>query len=86
MEGWHERDMHINQPSPLFLSKEEIFDLTGKERPTAQIKVLNALGLNYQQRPDGRLLILRNAVEEIFGVRNRDKSRQQQPNWSACRG
>jgi hypothetical protein len=41
------------------LSASEIEQYTGKRRPTAQSKVLDALGVPHKRRPDGSLVVLR---------------------------
>lgn len=47
----------------LTLTSKEIAELTGKQRPTAQARVLDALGYPYKQRPDGTLIVLRSMVD-----------------------
>jgi hypothetical protein len=47
----------------LCLSADDLHDLTGKERPTAQARVLQAMGIPYRARPDGTLVVLRIHVE-----------------------
>lgn len=43
----------------LTLSPEELLELTGKVRPHAQARVLDALGIAFQTRPDGTLVVYR---------------------------
>lgn len=43
----------------LTLSQSELEELTGKQRRSAQIRVLDALGIRFKVRPDGSLLVLR---------------------------
>ena len=47
----------------LTLTPAELVELTGKQRPSAQARVLSALGIPYQIRPNGSLLILRSRLE-----------------------
>jgi len=47
----------------LCLTVDELKELTGKMRPTAQRKALNIMGIDSRTRPDGKLIVLRSAVE-----------------------
>lgn len=47
----------------LVLSPEEIRELTGKERYSAQARVLSGMGIPYRARPDRSLVVLRIHVE-----------------------
>lgn len=48
----------------LTLTDSEIEEITGKKRHPAQARVLKALGIRFQARPDGTLLVYRSAVEK----------------------
>ena len=43
----------------MFLTADEIRELTGKLRPSAQEKVLASMGIPFRKRPDGSLVIVR---------------------------
>jgi len=43
----------------MILSKEELKDLTGKERPFAMVKVLRHMGIDHRVRPDGIPVVVR---------------------------
>lgn len=43
----------------LLLTPDELVELTDRERPKAQARVLQALGIPYQPRPDGTLIVYR---------------------------
>jgi hypothetical protein len=43
----------------IVLSEDELRALTKKVRPSAQSRVLEALGIRYKPRPDGSLLVYR---------------------------
>jgi hypothetical protein len=43
----------------LTLSEKELYELTKKERPSAQAKVLAFMGIPYKPRPDGSLAVYR---------------------------
>lgn len=51
----------------IVLSEEELVDLTKKERPSAQARVLAFMDIRYRPRPDGSLAVLRIHVETIEG-------------------
>lgn len=52
------------------LSDEDIVALTRKQRPSAQAKALNHLGIDYKIRPDGTLLVLDDSVLISSGLRD----------------
>lgn len=47
----------------IVLSEMELVELTKKERPSAQARVLDFMGIRYRPRPDGSLAVLRIHVE-----------------------
>ena len=47
----------------MFLSNQELVELTGKVRPSAQVKVLNFMGIPYKLRPDGTPAVVRYQFE-----------------------
>lgn len=54
------------QRSDMFLSKEELFDLTHRVRYSAQAQALRALGIEHRIRPDGSIAVLRSHIEKVF--------------------
>ncbi len=69
-----------------FLAVVEIHGLTNKLKRTAQIKVLNSMGIEHRVRPDGSVAILRSHITKIFGgdpdfVRKTIQTAE--PNWGA---
>jgi hypothetical protein len=46
----------------LILSRREIAEITERERIPAQRRVLDALGIQYQTRPDGSIVVFREAL------------------------
>ena len=46
------------------LTQTEIAEITARERPTAQARVLAGMGIPYRRRPDGSLVVLRRDVYE----------------------
>ena len=46
----------------LWLDDEGLKELTRKVRPSAQIKVLNAMHIDHRTRPDGSIVVLKSAL------------------------
>lgn len=69
----------------MFLTPEEIAELTGKQRRGAQRAVLNALGIQHKERPDGSLLVAREHVLQQFGAAAEGVKlkKEKEPNWGA---
>ena len=71
--------------SSLLLTQEEIHELTGRVQYAAQRKVLNFMGVEHRARPDGSLAVLRAHVEQILGLKTKErKVAEFEPNWAAC--
>ena len=55
----------------MFLSPDELTELTGKQRPAAQIRALRSMGIRHHVRPDGRPVVLRaDLADQRTTVRN----------------
>ena len=53
----------------MVLSASELLQLTRRERPTAQARVLRALGIPFREHPtDGVLLVSRAAAAQALGA------------------
>lgn len=66
----------------MFLDDDDLFKLTRRRRRAAQMRVLAALGIEHQQRPDKSIVVLRAHVEQLFGgVANAKVSREIEPDW-----
>lgn len=64
------------------LTDKELAELTERERPSAQAKVLKALGIPYQARPgSGRLIVYR----ESLPIGSPGRPRQRTPNFDHIR-
>lgn len=48
----------------LVLSEQELTELTGRIRPSAQARQLRALGIDFRQRTDGSIVVLRFDLEQ----------------------
>jgi hypothetical protein len=70
----------------MFLTRDELREMTGKQQYRSQAKVLNAMGITHKIRPDGTLLVLRSHVIEQLGGRAALKKAEPEfvPNWDAA--
>ena len=70
----------------MFLTPEEIAQLTGRVQRRAQRTVLNALGVVHKVRPDGSLVVLRAHVEkELGGGATTGGHAEFEPDWSSLK-
>lgn len=53
----------LREGEMMFLSPDELQELTGKTRRPSQASVLNAMGIPHKIRPDGAVLVLKSAIE-----------------------
>lgn len=69
----------------MFLTKDELKELTGHVRAHAQAKELDKMGIEYKPRGDGSLAVLRSHVEKEFGLLQQKPANKKsfQPNWEA---
>lgn len=52
----------------IVLTEQELEAVTGKDRPSAQARVLRELGIPFRPRPrDGALLVSRRAADAVLG-------------------
>lgn len=68
----------------MFLTPDELAELTHKQRPAAQIRALRAMGVEHRVRPDGKPVVLRAHVEALLGAGKTPRPRAE-PDWSAAR-
>jgi len=64
----------------MFLSKEDLYNLTGKKRASSQLKVLKANGIDYFVRADGKPSVLIASLENKNNCAHTKKPPE--PNWS----
>lgn len=65
----------------MFLTTDELKELTGRSQPRAQIATLNMMGIEHRLRADGKVVVLRDHVAKVLGgVESKPKKRE--PNWS----
>ena len=71
----------------MFLSPDEIIELTGRHRRDAQVKQLNKMGIVYKVRADGSVVVLTAHVSKEFDgdVASVKKANSTEPNWAAVR-
>lgn len=68
----------------MFLTDDEIADLTRRTQHPAQARVLRAMGIEHRQRPDGSLAVLRAHVVQLLGCGGEDKMpAPDEPDWEA---
>lgn len=60
----------------IFLTQEEIRQMTGRVRYKSQSHVLSTLGIEHKVRPDGSMLVLRAHVEKSLGGMTETRTRQ----------
>lgn len=51
----------------MLLTAQEVRDLTGMQRPSAQVRALKSMGIECRRRPDGSVVVLRAVVEAVLG-------------------
>jgi hypothetical protein len=52
----------------MFLSADELAELTGRRQREAQANALRMMGIEHKTRADGRLVVSRRHVEQVPGV------------------
>ena len=68
----------------MFLDADELISLTQRQRPSAQLRVLRYMGIEYKTRPDGSLAVLKDHVEHLLGGATPAKPEKEfEPDWSA---
>lgn len=69
------------------LTSDELYNVTGKQRPHAQLKELNHMGITYTKRLDGSPVVDRAHYERIMGVTPKTKEPKiKEPDWNALNG
>jgi hypothetical protein len=73
----------MRQESDLFLNKKQLRELTGYVRLADQHRQLSELGIPFKPGRDGVPLVLREVVEEEFGLRKAAAKRRSRPDFRA---
>lgn len=66
----------------LFLTRNELIELTGYKRSGAQLRALRQMGIEHRIRPDGAILVLRSHIESLLGG-HKPTTASEEPDWSA---
>lgn len=69
----------------MFLTDDQIVQLTKRTQHRAQSNVLNALGIDHKQRPDGTLVVLSSHVEKVLDstlATAKLKAKKNEPDWA----
>jgi hypothetical protein len=72
--------------SNLLLEPSEVEGLTSRVRPNAQVRALRDMGIEHKVRPDGSVVVLRDAVNNALGgstTATRRRSGPVGPDWTA---
>lgn len=71
----------------MFLTYDEIVELTGRKRQDCQLDRLRYMGIEHKLRPDGSIAILTSHVNKVFGgIEAMPKTQKRvEPNWWAVR-
>jgi hypothetical protein len=68
----------------MFLTDDELVQLTRRKRPSAQAVALLGMGIEHKLRPDGTVAVLRAHVERVFGASvSASQNREVEPDWGA---
>ena len=67
----------------LFLTPEDLRELTGYRRQAAQIRWLREHGYLFDVRADGKPVVLWSHVNQRLGGSDSADSNEPEPNWSA---
>ncbi|CAD6548811.1 hypothetical protein LMG28727_04895 [Paraburkholderia kirstenboschensis] len=62
----------------MFLTDDDLTELTSKRRNSLRIHALNSMGVQHKIRPDGSIVVLRAHVERLFGEK---PSKPEEPTW-----
>lgn len=67
----------------MFLTSEELRELTGRSQTRAQIAALNMMGIEHRLRPDGKVVVLKEHVARVLGGEQSKPKSRREPNWEA---
>lgn len=71
----------------MFLTPEELVELTHAKRRDTQIRALRMMGIEYKLRPNGTPAVLCSHIEKVFGGVQSEKpatpTPRWEPNWAA---
>lgn len=67
----------------MFLTQDEVQELTQRQRRDAQRRVLVQMGISHKVRPDGSLAVLKAHVEKVFDGKLASAKLAAEPDWDA---
>lgn len=68
----------------MFLTDEELKELTRRVHHSAQAHTLAKMGIEHRARPDGSIAVLRSHVESLLSGKSDKKTKiATEPNWGA---
>lgn len=69
----------------MFLNAQELYELTGRHRRDAQIRMLLHMGIDHRVRADGSVVVLKSHIDKVFGgvAEQKVKVKPAEPNWAA---
>lgn len=68
----------------MFLTEQQLIELTGKKYAAAQARQLVFMGIQYKKRGDGSIAVLKAHIDKMFdGVYSENQPSLIQPNWAA---
>lgn len=67
----------------MFLSPEELIELTGKQQHAAQVRALRSMGIEHKIRPDGSVAVLEEHMKAEMGIAPAaiKKAKEWVPRW-----
>lgn len=66
----------------MFLTQQDLIELTGRRRHDAQATQLNRMGIVHKIRADGMPIVLKSHIDKEFGGSTISSSTKE-PNWGA---
>lgn len=71
---------------PIYLTDEELREITGRVKYSAQLRALRAMGFTVRVRPDGSPLVSRAHWEQVMGGLGPARRRAEGPRLEALSG
>lgn len=65
----------------MFLTDDELTELTGKRQNAARMRVLNSMGVQHKARADGSIVVLRAHIERMLGETVQQQAKEWRPAW-----
>lgn len=65
----------------LFLTPDELIELTHRRRGDAQSRELNLMSIPHKIRGDGSVAVLKALVDKEFGLSDKAQKKRIEPNW-----